>query len=384
MVGENKKIKILYVITKSNWGGAQRYVYDLATNIPKKDFDVVVAIGGNGVLKNKLSGADIRTITLERLGRNINIYNDLATFFSLLKLLWKEKPDIIHLNSSKIGGMGTLAARLTRVKHIVFTAHGWAFNEARGILQKTAIKLLSWLTVALSHHTITVSEHDGKQGRAMLFVGKKITTIHNGISKIDFNDKESARNVLLGNKSSKLVEKTIWLGTIAELHRNKGTEYAIKALSHITKTVPDLTFVFIVIGEGGERENLENLIKKERLENKVFLVGHKEDASLLLSAFDIFLFPSIKEGLPYVLLEAGMAGLPIIATSVGGIPEIIDDMESGILIQPQNYKEIEKAIVFLLKNQEDGKQFSEKLHKKIIQEFSTQNLLQKTSEVYLF
>jgi len=112
----------------------------------------------------------------------------------------------------------------------------------------------------------------------MLFVGKKITIIHNGISDIDFKNKEESRNILLGSRTTKFDEDTIWLGTIAELHKNKGLEYAIKALSHLTKPLakdrprqfgegPSLAkgidFVFIVVGEGEERENLENLIKKK-------------------------------------------------------------------------------------------------------------------------
>jgi len=406
MVGENNnKIKILYVITKSNWGGAGRYVYDLATNMPKGDFDVAVVIGLNPAdtqeksetLQNKLGRVGIRTIAVDRLERDINIFDDISVFFKILKLFRQEKPDIIHLNSSKIGGIGALAGRvynifgLLRTKdrklktRIVFTAHGWAFNEVRGKLQKILIKFFSWITIILSHHTITVSKHDGEQGRKMFFATKKITIIHNGISEVDFKNKAEACNALLGSKASEFGGETVWLGTIAELHKNKGIEYAIKALSHIAKYEhlhENITFVFVIIGEGEERKNLENLIEKEGLKNKVFLVGHIENAASFLGAFDIFLLPSIKEGLPYVLLEAGIGGLPAVATAVGGVAEIIEDMESGILIQPQNYKDIEKAITFLSKNKIERGLFGEKLHKKIIRKFSMQEMLKKTIGVY--
>jgi glycosyltransferase involved in cell wall biosynthesis len=387
------KTKILYIITKSNFGGAQRYVYDLATKLPRGDFDVAVAMGGDGGLKDKLNEAGIKTIRIDRLGRNINIFDDVAVFFNLFKLFRKEMPDVIHLNSSKIGGLGALAARFARVPRIVFTAHGWAFNETRSGWQKVSIKMLSWLTVFLCHSVITVSERDGKQGREMPFFGKKIVVVHNGVSKIDFKSKEAARGDILGalgSRTTKLAGETVWLGTIAELHKNKGLEYAIQAIAYLGKDRPSLVwegrsfprFVFAVIGEGEQRENLEDLIKKYGLKKNIFLVGYKKNAPSLLKAFDVFILPSIKEGLPYVLLEAGMAGLPSIASDTGGIPEIIDDMESGILLQPGNSKEIAKAITYLKENNDKMREFGQKLHEKVTENFSTNQMLEKTMKIY--
>jgi glycosyltransferase involved in cell wall biosynthesis len=385
----NHKKNILFVITKSNWGGAQKYVYDLAVGLPKDIFNVTVALGGKGVLKEKLENSGIKTIIIERLGRNINIFDDISVFFKLLRLFHIEKPDIVHLNSSKIGGLGALAGRFVRTQKIVFTVHGWAFNETRGILQKTVIKLLSWITIILSHHVITVSEYDCKQGHGMPFTGKKITTIHNGISEIDFKNKEESRNELLKkfvDLAPKLDEKTVWLGTIAELHKNKGLEYAIKALAIARKSEKHLfsDLIFVVIGDGEERVNLENLIKTENLENIVILAGYKDYAMSFLKAFDIFLLPSVKEGLPFVLLEAGMAKLPSIATAVGGVPEIIDDMTSGILVQPKNPQEIAEGIKYLKKHKEKRFEFGQKLHQKILITFSMKEMLNKTMKIYGF
>ena len=103
-------IKILYVITKSNWGGAQRYVYDIATSLDKEMFDAVVACGGNGPLAIKLREAGIRVITIPLLQRDINIIKEFLSLFALIKIFNREQPDIIHLNSTKIGGLGAVAA----------------------------------------------------------------------------------------------------------------------------------------------------------------------------------------------------------------------------------------------------------------------------------
>src|SRR3989344_6349366 len=154
-----KRQKILYVITKSNWGGAGRYVYDLATTF-KKDHEVVVALGGNGILAEKLRSQNIPVIHIKNLDRDIHFFKEVSAFFRLYHTFRMEKPDVIHLNSPKIGGLGALAARLARVKKIIFTSHGWAFNEDRSLLEIAIIKILSWITIFLSHEVIVLSEKE--------------------------------------------------------------------------------------------------------------------------------------------------------------------------------------------------------------------------------
>jgi len=295
------KKKILYVITKSNWGGAQRYVYDLATNLPEGRFEPVVVAGGTGTLNAKLLEKHIRVISIERLERNIHLFDDIAVFAALVKLFLREKPDIIHLNSSKIGGIGALAGRITRVPRIIFTAHGWAFNEPRNPVAKRLIRFLSWITVLLSHHTITVSKHDKRSAGAMPFIAEKISCVYNGISDKNPMTREEARALLLGGHHIKPSKETVWIGTVGELTGNKGLPYAIKACAQL-KTENSFHFVYIIVGDGSDKYKLANLIKTYELEEQVALVGFKKEAASLIPAFDMFLLPSVKEGLPYVLL----------------------------------------------------------------------------------
>lgn len=376
----NKKIKILYVITKSNWGGAGRYVYDLATNLPKDKFDVAVALGGEGRLKTKLEETGVRTIPISYLKRDVNILEDISVFFNLLKIFKVERPDIVHLNSSKIGGMGALAGRIAQVKKIIFTAHGWAWGEDRNIIQKNIIKFLSWITILLSHKTITVSKYDEKLASSLLFVTKKLTTIHNGIPEINFTDKITAREILLNKQNIHTDDETLWVGAIGELHKNKGFYYAIEAFSILSKTTKN--FVFIIIGDGEERRALQNLIERHQLEKNILIFKREENGAELLKAFDVFLLSSIKEGLPYVVLEAGMAKIPTIATSTGGISEIIRDLKSGILIQPKNPEAILKSISYISTNKDKSRQFGEKLHTDIINKFSTTQMVNNTTKIY--
>jgi glycosyltransferase involved in cell wall biosynthesis len=391
------KKKILYVITKSNWGGAQKNVFDLATNMPKEKYDVTVIAGGNGFLIKKLQEKNIRTIPLLKLERDPNLISDIISIWNLFKLIRQEEPDILHLHSTKIGVVGTLLGqihnglnkiysllKIRKVKTkalIIFTVHGWAFKENRPNHQKVIIWLSSWLTVLLSKKVITVSKDDLEKTPAH-FSKDKIYLIHNGIEPSQTKQRKEARAEIFGNKE--ISEKNLTLGCIAELHKNKGLNYAIEAITEIKKqnADKDRPVLLVIIGDGEQRKNLENMIIKNGLAESVILVGQKENARTFLSAFDLFILPSIKEGLPYCILEAGVVGLPVIATNVGGINEIITDMETGILIRPADSKEISNALKFFIQNPEKIAEFGGKLKKRISEEFSLEKMIEKTMAVY--
>ena len=136
------------------------------------------------------------------------------------------------------------------------------------------------------------------------------------------------------------------------------------------------------MGEGEERKNLEEIIKNNNLEDSIFLIGNVKNASSYLKAFDIFTLTSITEALPYAILEAGKAEAPIIASNVGGISEIIDDMRSGILLQPKKPKEISDAIEYFINYPDKKEIFSKLLKEKIDEEFSLDKMVSETIRVY--
>jgi len=392
---QNQKKKLLYVITKGNWGGAQRYVYDLATSL-SGEFDISVAIGTQGELNDKLLKKKIRVINIRGLGRDVKIIDDIKAFFTLLNVFIKEHPDVVHLNSSKIGAMGALAARIYNLlpkgnllkaasyklkARVVFTAHGWAFLEKRNTLSRSLIKFLQWLTVIFAHATIAVSKHTATEALKFPFAKHKIFMIHNGINTHHFKDKNTAREELLGKKITQYKD-AICVGTIAELHKNKGIVYALKAIYEIGQKNPGVNIILIIVGGGEEQKRLERLTKDLEIQSKIFFIGHKNNAHTYLRAFDIFTLTSLKEGLPYVILEAGAAKLPVVATSIGGIPEIIKDMETGILVRPENVHELVKAYEFLVTNENKRKEFGIKLHEFTSEKFSLSSMVENTKIIY--
>ncbi|PIP73500.1 MAG: hypothetical protein COW88_01745 [Candidatus Lloydbacteria bacterium CG22_combo_CG10-13_8_21_14_all_47_15] len=382
--------KILYLITKSNQGGAQRHVYDLATNLPKEIFDVSIYAGGDGQhaghaswLLTKLREKKVRANYLPFLARDINISTDITVFFHLLKLFKKERPDIVHLHSSKIGGLGALAARIAGVPNIIFTAHGWSFNEPwRTPLSRCIIWTLSLLTALLCHRIITITKHDTAQAKKMPFISEeKIAYIPNGIRDIAFLSRAQARIALLGARKAAFADD-IWVGTISELTKNKGLDYALSAIVILKKKVAE-PFRFIIIGAGEDQSALEKEIRIKKLDDTVFLVGHREDAATLLKAFDIFTLTSLKEGLPYALLEAGLAETAIVvASDIGGIPDIIEHNVSGLLVPPQNTAAISDALTRMILDKQSAKKMADKLRKKIVKFWTIEKMLHDIKKLY--
>ncbi|MDO8619726.1 MAG: glycosyltransferase family 4 protein [bacterium] len=381
---EEKRQKILYVITKGSWGGAQRYVFDVATHLPQSEFDVEVVLGGEGLLKERLQANSIKVISLPELQRDISLIKEVRSFLSLLKIFRKSRPNIVHLNSSKAGVLGAIAARLLsffsfleptayRLKpKIVFTAHGWPFNEERGWFRKSLLWLASYITALLATEIIVITSLDFEQAKAMPFVAHKTRLIFNGIKVPEFLSRDEAREKL-GLQRDDLV-----VGSIGELTRNKNYPELVTVVAKLLGK--GLTFELAIIGEGEDRTEITSRMKSGSIpEGHVTLLGFKQDAYTYLKAFDIFALNSLKEGLPYVLLEAGLAGLPVVATSVGGIPDIIENGQTGLLVPPFH---MDEALQKLLTEKETREKLGSALKERIREAFSFERMLTETLEIY--
>lgn len=375
----NKKKKILYVITKSVWGGAQKYVFDLATHLPRNRFSTVVALGGCGPLYQKLQKEGIAPCEVKNFQKSINPLKDLFAFFELFHIMWIFKPDVIHTNSSKAGGIASAAAKLyaistNRNAKTIFTAHGWAFHEDRPHWQLVLIRLASRLTATFHDAVICLSKYDTESAAKKNIAGAhKIQTIQNGVSATTFLPREEAQKELFASAQSLVI------GTIAEWTHNKGLLYLLEALPAIRERFSHVKLC--LIGWGEQEKDLRCKIHDLRIEQNVFLLS-RSPASPYLKAFDIFALPSLKEGLPYTLLEAGLAGIPVVATRVGGVPDIIEHEKNGFLVTPASPKELTGALLRLCSNPPLRTRLGALLQETVKEKFSLDTMMQKTLTVY--
>jgi glycosyltransferase involved in cell wall biosynthesis len=371
---------VIFLITKSNFGGAQKYVYELACAAKAQGHSVTVACGGTGengsplgLLAEKLTKANIRVQRINHFMRNMSIMSDLLAFFEVLTILRTKRPDVLHVTSSKAGGIGALAGRLCGVPRIIFTSHGLTVDEIwRPRWQRALIYVSTWLTLSLAHASIMISKETFTRASAMPLIGSRIHYIHNGVSLVDFDTKEVARE----NLALHIPPGHVLIGGIGELHKNKNWHIALQTLT----TLP-LTTHLAIIGSGEEYDSLSLHIEKFNLTNRVHLLGYVPDAAQYLKAFDIFLLPSLKEGLPYVILEAGLAGIPVVASDLPGIRDIIESGTHGLLVDPTPTM-LGTVLAMLLRDDGMRRRLSAALQERVMNEFSIQRMNEATFALY--
>jgi len=373
------KTKVIYLITKSNWGGAQRYVYDLATGLDQTRYEPVVALGGDGELIDKLEIAGIKTITLQAAQRDVSLTKEWRLCWELIRLIRTERPAVFHVNSSKAGGLGCFVGRILGVNKVVFTAHGWAFNEDRPGWQRLIIKFAHWLTVMLSHQTIAVSAGMAQQLNWPL-AQRKMSVINPGRTIPHFVERSVARSQL-ANYCPALVpfQTDRWILIIAELHPIKQHALLFEAIQSVVSEHP--TVRLVCIGDGALRDTLQAWVLDHHLEQHVFFTGATPEAATLLPAADLFVLPSRSESYGYVVHEAGLAGVPVIASNVGGITDIVHDGVDGTLFNSGDQQQLTTAITQFLDNPTSSQTMSHTLQTKLADR-TVKAMVTATSKVY--
>ena len=377
-------MKILFIVTQSEFGGAQQFLSQLITALNKDKYDITIAAGpegddNKGLLK-ALDKIGISTRRLKYLRRGINpIFDFCLGIIEIYRLIKKEKPDVLFLCSSKAGAVGGFAGRLARVPKIIYRIGGWTFNDPWPKWKKKIYIWIEKFSAKFKDIIINNAKSDTEQAKKMGIKPKKeILTIYNGIdtNNLKFLDREEARKEILGGSVSG------WqlIGVIANLYPAKGLEYLIEAASIIRNRF--VSIKFIVIGEGMERLKLKELIKKYNLEGSFFLVGAVSDAYKYLKAFDIFVLPSVKEGFPWVILEAMAAGVPIVATKVGAIPEIIEDKKTALLVEPRSAQELSRAILELVEDYSFRIRIAENAKKVVEEKFSLEKMVGEIEKLF--
>ncbi len=381
--GDLKK-RVLFVITQSELGGAQRFLSNLASHLDRDIYELLVAVGstGNGDFLRVLKAGGIPCQTLKFLKREPAL-SDLKAIFEIRRLIKNYRPDVLFLNSSKAGFIGSLASvfptRINALK-VIYRIGGWSFNDPWPTWKRWFWIVLEWLSSKWKDIIIVNNLHDLEQAKKLKIRPRSQTVlIHNGIEtyKLDLLSKEEAREKLF-EKASKYSGRNIQakniIGTIANFYPTKGLEYLIQAADYLND-IDDLAF--FIIGDGELRPEIENMIREKGLEKKVFLLGQIPDAYRFLPAFDIFVLSSVKEGFPWALIEAMAAKLPVIATDVGAVSEIIDDHRNGLIIKPRDPAGLADKIREILENDRLRNELGIQAHQTVLFKFELDKMVKQ-------
>jgi len=383
---KSPKRRVLFVITQSEFGGAQRFFYDLITNLESEKYDTLLATGRDGAT-NSFETKGLTTHKLNFLCRNIKPFSDIKAIWELRKLINSFKPDVLFLTSSKAGFIGSLAtvfpSRLRDLR-VVYRIGGWSFNDPRPKPEKWLWVFLERLSAKWKDVIIVNNKHDLEQANKLKIKPREKTVlIHNGLDvyKTEFLPKEEAKLKLfekVSRQSGKIFQADTIIGTIANLYPSKGLEHLIEAAEHFKNKD---NIIFFVAGDGPSRQKLENLIQQKELQRKVFLLNQIPDAHKLMLAFDIFVLPSVKEGFPWALIEAMAAKLPVVATNVGAVPEIIEDGKNGMLVEPAKPEQLAGKINDLLNDERLQQELGIQAHQTILFKFSLEKMVGKIEDL---
>jgi glycosyltransferase involved in cell wall biosynthesis len=326
---------LLLLITLAEVGGAQTYVASLMPALVGQ-FDVTVAAYGAGPVRDAAEATGARFIPLRSVQRPINPWRDLAGLLELIRLLRRERPDILHASSSKAGVLGRVAGLLAGVPIRIFTVHGWAFAAYSGIpsrLYRWADRLVRPLTTV----TICVSERERAAGLAAGTCDAERTVVI-----------PNAVDVATAPHAKPVVRARPLIVAVGRLKAPKDFVTLVRALARLQ---PD-SFEALIVGDGPDRHRLEAEIEALGLADRVELAGERRDVPQLLASADVFVLSSASEGMPVSVLEAMAAGLPVVAARVGGVPEQVADGVTGLLVEPGDPDELAAALARLTRDGE--------------------------------
>lgn len=344
-------MRILITITKGDMGGAQVTVLNTARELKNKGHFVTVGLGEGEFLKNELYKLNIPVHVFKSLKRSINPFKNIMFIFEIKKYLSNHNIDIVHFNSSN-SLLGAIGVKLLKNKpKTIFTFHGLSTLDSQ--YGNSFTRAIYWIIFKFLLYfvdkNIFVSYDNLEKAKKMNLVSDGFV-IYNGVNdkELNFIDKNILRKEI-GREINKDLTNSYIIGSIGRLSWEKNYKFLIKILPRILEIEPNS--ICIIIGEGKEKERIENKIKKLKLNNRVFLLGEIENASKYLKLFDLFVLPSLYEGLSISLIETVFADIPAIASNVGGNKEILGEEFTYILNDEKDFINLFRKIYYKDKKQ---------------------------------
>lgn len=354
------KIKIIHIICSLGYGGAERFLVDLIkfSDHEKFEIKVVTAVRGGPLVQE-----------LEKMGIPVQVFEKktklgLGVLWKIYRYLRKEKPDIVHTHLFAGDAWGKTAAILARVPIIISTEQnlwwdeGWLKKLCKWILSHWTDKVAA-ISEAVKNYLIK-TEHISKS---------KIVVIPNGVDTEKF----------FVSEPQFFVNPIPVVGTIGRLEKQKGHQYLLETLS----LLKERQWEAWLIGEGSLQGKLEKQAKQQGIKERVQFLSPTGDILPLLQKMDIFVLPSLWEGLGIVLLEAALAGKPIIASAVDGIKEILENKKTALLVPPASPASLAKAIEWLLEHRQEAQQMALTAQRAVKEKFDIRIIAQDYQKLYL-
>lgn len=358
-------MKALFLITRADIvGGAQVHVRDLAAFLDKHRHEVLVVTGVKGDYNTDLDNLGIKSIACNALQKQINPAKDWQAFLFFTQTIRKFQPDIVTIHSGKAGILGRLACKITNTP-CIYTAHGWSFTEGIPEPSRTIYLFLERLAEPLADKIICVSEHDRNLGIHSGMKPDRLLTIHNGIHDIP--------NQLRANPD---VSNFVHVVMVARFDKQKDHLTLIKAFQNIEGAKLSL------VGDGPNLEVIKNYVNQIGIAERVNFLGYRNNIDEILAQAHIFTSISNWEGFPYTVIEAMRAGLPVIASDVGGVAEAVVEGITGYTVPRGDVNALHQRLLQLVINPQLRAKMGTEGRKRYEAEFTFDKMFERTLNVY--
>jgi len=387
-----ENIKVLHIITRFDKGGSAQNTYLSLLGLRKKNYQLSLVSGLSleSEMKYeeiKAKEKDIQILKSEGIEftqcpfllRRINIIKDLKAFFNIWRIIKKYNPLIVHTHSSKAGLMGRLAAKLAGTPIIVHTPHGHVFFGYFGPFKTKLFIIFEKLASRITDKIVALTNREKKDHILFKIAEEdKFSVIYSGIELNILKESSSEEKQNL-KKELGIPENSLIVGTAGRLVPVKGPEFLVKASKYIISKYPDTYFMFT--GDGPLEQDLKRKALEMGISDNIIFLGWRDDLAKIISIYDIFVLPSLNEGMGRVLVEAMALGKSIVASNVGGIPDLVIHGKNGFLVPPKNPKELAKYIQVLLEDK-DKREKMGLAGKEIASNFTSERMVEKIANLY--
>ena len=390
-----ENIRVLHIITRLDMGGSAQEALQTVLTLDPQFYKVVLIKGATGEsamtstelqsVKQKLAVASdrgVEVINLPSLVRRISLWNDLKAFVLIWSLIRRYKPHIVHTHTSKAGVLGRLAAWLARVPVIIHKPHGHVFYGHFSPSLSRLFLHIERLLGRITDHIVALTPMEARDYLTLrVLTADKISIIHSGVDVHRFI--AGAKQRTRKRKELGIPADSMVIGYVGWLIPIKGVTHLVNAMAKIAEPFPKSLLVLVGKGDdkGEEEIKLKEQVGRAGLADKVRFLGWRSDVAEIMGCFDIFVLPSLNEGMGRVLVEAMAAGLPIVASRVGGIPDLVKDGQNGLLVPAADAPALAKAISDLLADKEKRNRMG-KAGKKICRAYSAEAMVEKIDNLY--